>query len=629
MELIRLRDVHLGFGGDALLEGVSLDVSSGERVCLLGRNGSGKTTLLGIVAGTIEPEAGDIVRAPACRIARLPQDVPERLGGTARSVVTDAVRDILEYHRLLESQSSDGGAPSEGLDAIQRRIEAADGWNIEQRIDRTLERLGLDGEAPFAALSGGLRRRVLLARTLVVEPDLLLLDEPTNHLDVEAIEWLESLLLGWRGGLLFTTHDRRLLERVATRIVELEDGRTSSWPGDYANYLRRRDERKAAESSARDRFDKRLAEEEIWIRQGIKARRTRNEGRVRRLLEMREKRARRRPVPGRARFEARTAQRSGRRVIEARSVSFGFDDRLIVDGLDAFVARGDRIGIIGPNGSGKTTLLRLLLGELTPSRGEIVVGTGVESAYFDQHRFQLDSAASVADNVADGADSIPVEGGNRHIIGYLKDFLFTPERARMRVSALSGGERARLMLAKLFARPSNLLAMDEPTNDLDIETLELLEERLVDYTGTLLLVSHDRAFLDNVVTSTMVLQGDSTVGEYVGGYADWIRQRLHPQKAAEKTRRPNADRRGPSSGMPTRAPRLGYKQMRELESLPERIEALEQRLAQAQAELSDPDFYKNEGAYIAAASTSIAELESELEVCYARWSQLEELSGRN
>jgi ATP-binding cassette subfamily F protein uup len=595
MDLITLRDIELGFGGDPLLEGVSLAVARGERVCLLGRNGAGKTSLLKVLTGELEPDGGEIIRAPGILVADLPQSVPDGIRGSTRSVV------------------------AAGLDDEEA-------WDSEQRIERTLSRLALDAEAPFEGLSGGLQRRVLLARALVAEPDLLLLDEPTNHLDVEAIQWLEGLLSAWRGGLLFTTHDRRLLERIATRIVELEQGSVTSWPGDYANYLRRREERQAAATKERERFEKKLAAEEIWIRQGIKARRTRNEGRVRRLLEMRDVRARRRKDVGHAKFTAQAAAASGKRVFEACSVSFGFDHghRPLIDDMSTFIARGDRVGVIGPNGSGKTTLLRLLVGELQPTSGEVITGARVEIAYFDQHRARLNPADTVVDSIADGAEHVGSNGNTRHVISYLQDFLFTPERARSPVSALSGGERARLLLARLFAKPSNVLIMDEPTNDLDVETLELLEERLLEYAGSVLLVSHDRAFLDNVVTSTLVLEGDGRVGEYVGGYSDWLGQREavgerknEPAKGDVKREKPSGDRA-----------RLGYNQKRELEALPARIESLEEELGRLQSRLADPAFYRQEGGAVAGVRDALARTQSELEDCYERWAQLEARAGK-
>ncbi len=593
MDLITLRDIELGFGGDPLLEGVSLAVAKGERVCLLGRNGAGKTSLLKVLTGEIAPDGGEIVRAPGIRIADLPQSVPDGIRGTTRS-------------------------------AVAAGLDDAEAWEQEQRIERTLTRLALDAEAPFEGLSGGLQRRVLLARALVAEPDLLLLDEPTNHLDVEAIQWLEGLLSAWRGGLLFTTHDRRLLERVATRIVELEQGRVTSWPGDYTNYLRRREERLAAAAKERERFEKKLAAEEVWIRQGIKARRTRNEGRVRRLQEMREIRAGRRRDVGRAKFTARAAEASGKRVFETRGVSFGFGDEALIQDMSTFVARGDRVGVIGPNGSGKTTLLRLLVGELQPTSGEVITGARVEIAYFDQHRARLDPADTVVDSVADGAEHVGSNGDARHVISYLQDFLFTPDRARSPVSALSGGERARLLLARLFAKPSNVLVMDEPTNDLDVETLELLEERLLEYAGSVLLVSHDRAFLDNVVTSTLVLEGSGRVGEYVGGYSDWLRQREAINGDKRASVKNSAGREKSSADRP----RLGFNQKRELEALPARIETLEEEVGQLHTRLGDPALYRQDGSEIAAVRDALARTEAELEACYARWTELEALAGR-
>jgi ATP-binding cassette subfamily F protein uup len=625
MDLITLRDIELGFGGDPLLEGLSLRVTNGERVCLLGRNGAGKSSLLKVIAGEQQADSGEVIYQPGVRIAGLPQSVPYGIHGSTRSVVAAGLGELGELiaTHLRLSRSAAQGNNLDALEEAQQRIEAAGAWDIEERVERTLTRLGLDPDLAFEDLSGGLQRRVLLARALVSEPDLLLLDEPTNHLDVEAIEWLEGLISSWRGGILFTTHDRRLLERVATRIVELEQGRLTSWPGNYANYLRRREERQAAESREHERFDKKLAEEERWIRQGIKARRTRNEGRVRQLMEMRKERARRRKSIERARFDTQGAQASGKRVFEARSVSFGFNDQLLIDDLNTFVSRGDRVGIIGANGSGKTTLLRLLVGDLQPSFGEVITGARVLVAYFDQHRARLDENATVADNVCDGAEHVSVAGASRHVISYLQDFLFTPERARSPANVLSGGERARLLLARLFAKPSNVLIMDEPTNDLDVETLELLEERLMEYPGSLLLVSHDRAFLDNVVTSTLVLEGSGRVGEYVGGYSDWLRQRESCSAGRETPARPNRGKRDP---VPVARPRMGYKQKRELESLPGRIEALETEVAEMQARLADPDFYKQDGSEIAAHREALAHAQSELETSYQRWSHLEILA---
>ena len=625
MSLVTLRDVELAFGSDPLLEGASCAIERGERVCLLGRNGAGKSTLLALIAGALAPDTGEVRVDPATRIAVLPQDVPPGLAGRVRAVTLGGLADT----GALVEQHMDAAARGdlERLDGLQQRIDAAGAWDVERRVERTLSHLDLDPDADFAALSGGLKRRVLLARALVAAPDVLLLDEPTNHLDVDAIEWLETLLLGWRGALLFTTHDRRLLERVATRILELDRGRLTSWPGDYANYLRRRDERLHAEEKASAEFDRRLAEEERWIRQGIEARRTRNQGRVRRLEQMRRERGERRDPQGRVRFDAQAAGASGRKVVEVRGATFGYGGEPVIRDLDLLIERGDRIGIIGRNGSGKTTMLNLLLGRLAPTAGEVITGTRLEVAYFDQHRAALDPERSVADSVADGAEFVALADGRKHVIGYLAEFLFPAARARSPVKSLSGGERARLLLARLFASPSNLLVMDEPTNDLDMETLELLEERLLEYPGTLLLVSHDRAFLDNVVTSSLVMEGGGRVGAYVGGYSDWQRQRGEPTGAA-----------GPAAGTdpkppPAREPaaptrrKLGYKDQRELSALPERIEALEREVQRLQAAMADPDFYKGDGERVAAARDELARGEAALERCYARWAELEDAAG--
>jgi ATP-binding cassette subfamily F protein uup len=618
VSVLILRNIELAFGSEPLLEQASCAVDSGERVCLLGRNGAGKSTLLKLIAGELSPDSGEVRTDATTRIASLPQDVPDGLGGSVRSVVLSALGDagaLFEEHQRAAARGE-----LDRLHAVQQRIDAAGAWDLAPRVERTLSRLDLEPDGAFESLSGGLKRRVLLARALVAEPDLLLLDEPTNHLDVEAIEWLEHLMLGWRGALLFTTHDRRLLERVATRILELDRGRLSSWPGDYANYLRRREEREHAQGQANAAFERVLAEEELWIRQGIRARRTRNEGRVRRLLQMRRERAERRDAQGRVRFEAQAAGASGRKVVEARAASVGYGAAPVIRDLDLLIERGERIGIIGPNGSGKTTLLNLLLGRLAPDAGEVVVGTRLQVAYFDQHRALLEPERSVAHSVADGSDFVTGSGGRKHVIGYLADFLFSAARARSPVKSLSGGARARLALARLFATPSNLLVMDEPTNDLDLETLELLEERLLDYPGTLLLVSHDRSFLDNVITSTLVLEGAGRVGAYVGGYADWLRQRADPGAPDEAPAKARAAPPAPRTSAPRK---LGYREQRELDALPARIEALEAVLAELHARMADPAFYRGEGKTIAAARAELAALEADLEGCFARWAELD------
>lgn len=534
MPLLSLKAIHLGFGGpDNLLDGVSLSVENGERACLLGRNGAGKSTLLRLIAGELQPDEGERAIQQGARVAHLTQEIPEGIGGSVFDVVASGLGPLGEivrsYHRLATELAS--GADKTRLAALaemQQQLEAADGWQTEQRTEAVISRLSLDADAPFAALSGGLKRRVLLARALVVEPDLLLLDEPTNHLDIESIDWLEGFLLGYPGAVLFVTHDRMFLQRLASRIIELDRGLLYDWPGDYANYQRRKEAQLNGEEKLNQRFDKRLAQEEIWIRQGIKARRTRNEGRVRALEAMREARARRREQAGQVRMSLQDAGSSGKLVAEVVDISYRWDRLPVISRFSTTILRGDRIGVIGPNGAGKSTLLNLLLGRLAPDTGTVRLGTRLEIAYFDQMRVALDAEKSVADNLAEGSDKVVIGGQPKHVISYLQDFLFTPDRARQPVKALSGGERNRLLLAKLFARPANVLVLDEPTNDLDMETLELLEELLMEYEGTLLLVSHDRFFLNRVVTSTLVLEGDGRVAEYVGGYDDWLRQRKPP-----------------------------------------------------------------------------------------------------
>ncbi|MEE4383228.1 MAG: ATP-binding cassette domain-containing protein [Pseudomonadales bacterium] len=630
MALLTLEDLRLDFGGPPLLDGVDFAIDRGERVCLLGRNGTGKSSLLSLLLGRLAPDGGTIRHDPALRIAELPQDIPVGEGERVREVVAGGLGDLADLLTEYETLAAQGErADHARLDALTARIEAGRGWDLAARTDRVLTQLELDGEAAFGALSGGSRRRVLLARALVAEPDLLLLDEPTNHLDIETIEWLEGVLTAFRGALLFTSHDRRFVQRVATRIVELDRGTLTSYPGDWERYLAQREARLDAEASAAAEFDRRLAEEEVWIRQGIKARRTRNEGRVRRLEAMREQRRARREQVGTARMSVREAERSGKRVIEAEGVTFRWPGAPapVVRDCSALIERGDRVGILGRNGTGKTTLLKLLLKELEPAAGTVHHGTRLEIAWFDQHRADIDRAAergtTVQDFVADGDDHVETAGGRRHVIGWLQDFLFTPARSRGPVSVLSGGERARLQLARLFAKPSNLLVMDEPTNDLDVETLELLEERLLEYTGTVLLVSHDREFLDRVVTSTLVLEGAGRVGEYVGGYTDWLRQRPAPRAAA-----PSASDEAPRPSpapvpVKPRQKKLGYKEQRELEALPARIEALEQEIAGLQEKLADPALYREGPEAAQTLRDALATSEAALEQAFERWEALE------
>ncbi len=628
MSLFSLKKVSLSFGHPALLEDIDLSLGKGERICLIGRNGEGKSTLMKLITGELTADSGEIRMAQGARIARLSQEVPDDYNGSVFELVADGLGElaglIKDYHAACVSLADDGGENAMNLlSRIQQKMESAGGWQLEQQVEQVISRMELDADAEFSSLSGGMKRRVLLARALAGDPDLLLLDEPTNHLDIESIAWLEDFLLGWRGSLLFITHDRAFLRRLATRIIELDRGSITDWPGDYDNYLRRKAEMENAEAKENARFDKKLAQEEVWIRQGIKARRTRNEGRVRQLQAMREAARQRRKKQGTARLEMNKGDLSGKLVCEAEHVSYAWDEQPVIRDFSTTILRGDRVGIIGPNGCGKSTLLNLLLGKLQPDSGLIRMGSKVEVAYFDQLRAQLDLEATVIDNVAGGRDTVTVNGLPKHIIGYLQDFLFPPARARQPVKALSGGERNRLLLAKLFVRPANLLVMDEPTNDLDVETLELLEELLLDYQGTLLLVSHDRVFLDNVVTSSLVFEGDGQVNSYVGGYSDWLTQRKQSSEkknsAADKPKQLPAS--GPKKGS---SGKLGYKDQRELNALPGDIETLESDREKLESVLADPELYRKEPEKVAELTSRMQELDQELEAKYARWDALEE-----
>ncbi|MDE2258400.1 MAG: ATP-binding cassette domain-containing protein [Xanthomonadaceae bacterium] len=622
MPLIQLQRLDYSVGGPLLLEHVDLAIEANERVCIVGRNGEGKSTLLRLLGGEIKPDDGEVRVQNGVRIARLVQEVPQDTAGSVFDVVAAGLGDLgallAQYHHMLDSNDL------AALGAVQAQIEAQHGWDLDRRVQNILTRLELPEATDFAALSGGMKRRVLLAQALVRAPDVLLLDEPTNHLDIEAIAWLEEFLRGFSGSIVFVTHDRSFLRALATRIVEIDRGQVSAWPGDYANYLRRREERLHAQAQANALFDKKLAQEEVWIRQGIKARRTRNEGRVRALKSLRRERAERREVAATAKMTLATAQASGKKVIEAKHVDFAWGGKPILRAFSTTILRGDRVGIIGPNGSGKSTLLQLLLGKLTPQQGEIELGTGLEIAYFDQHRAALREDWNALDNVAEGREYIELDGQRKHVLGYLQDFLFAPERARAPITRLSGGERNRLLLAKLFAQPSNLLVLDEPTNDLDVETLELLEDLLGAYRGTLLLVSHDRQFIDNVVTSTLVLEGDGRVGEYVGGYSDWLAQRKPPAPSAtQDERKPTADANLRRNDEPNAKRKLSYKDARELELLPARIEALENGIATSAQAMHDPAFFKQDSVSITAANQALAALQAELEAAYARWQELD------
>jgi ABC transport system ATP-binding/permease protein len=619
----------MAFGGPQVLDGVTLQIESGERVCLVGRNGSGKTTLIKIISRETAPDAGEVVYSQGIRIASLSQEVPQHMSGTVFDVVAGGIEgmvDLLsEYHALSIrlGHESDAALIAE-LEEVQHRIESAGGWQIQQKVDMVISRLLLDPDAQVNELSGGFKRRVLLARALVNEPDLLLLDEPTNHLDISSIDWLEESLREFRGALLFITHDRRFLQTLATRIIELDRGKVTDWPGDYATYLKRRQSELDAEVTQNALFDKKLAQEEAWIRQGIKARRTRNEGRVTALKEMRRERSARRELTGSADMQLNEARRSGKLVLEAEAISCSFDNRTIIKDFSALIMRGDKIGIIGPNGSGKTTLLRILLGTMEPQQGSVRRGVNLEVAYFDQHRMQLDDERSVMDNVSGGSEQVTVNGRTRHIIGYLEDFLFPAERARMPVKTLSGGERNRALLAKLFTQPSNVLVMDEPTNDLDMDTLELLEEMLMDYNGTILLVSHDREFLNNVVTSTIIFEGGGRLVEYAGGYDDWIRQRS--ASASGSAVKPGKDVKQASARTQRERPRvLTFKEKKELLTVPALIEALEAERTGIYESLAAPDFYRQEGNSLAGAKARIEELDKEIAVVYERWEFLESI----
>ena len=628
--LLTLRDISLSFSGPPLLDRLSLTVGENERVSLIGRNGEGKSTLLKVIAGLLQADDGERQIAQGVRISYLPQEVPTDLEGNVFEIVATGLEELSEllvsYHDATQAVMQDPSAQNlDRMARAQHALENAGGWQFEQQVETTLSKLSLDPDERFESLSGGRKRRVLLARELVRQPQLLLLDEPTNHLDIDSINWLEEFLSGWNGSLLFITHDRAFMQRLATRIIELDRGRLTDWPGDYQNYLRRREERANAEAKANERFDKKLAQEEAWIRQGIKARRTRNEGRVRQLQAMREAWRQRRKGQGEARINLQEAERSGKLVAEVENVSYRWDDVDLIRDFSTTIMRGDRIGIIGPNGCGKSTLLGLLLGKLKPTAGHLRLGTGLEVAYFDQLRASLEMDKSVQDNVGGGSDKVQINGKSRHIISYLQDFLFTPDRVRQPLNALSGGERNRVLLAKLFTKPANLLVLDEPTNDLDVETLELLEELLSDYQGTLLLVSHDRAFIDAVVTSTLVFEGNGVITECAGGYQDWLREKGAREPVSAESPVEKAEPRKPKQKVA--AAKLSYKLQRELEQLPGRIEALENAIESLQTQLADPELYREDPAKIADLKQQVSAKEEELDEVFSRWEELEGIGG--
>ena len=609
MSQLRLSRVSFSWGGPLLLDGVDLEIDRGGRIGLLGRNGTGKSTLMRMLVGEIDPDDGEILRASGLRVARLAQEVPRAYAGSVAEIVAEG----------LAASRGKGAHETDGPIAAASHI---DDWKVEHAVERVLSRMKLSGSDAFQTLSSGMKRRALLAKALVAEPDILLLDEPTNHLDIESISWLEQFLKRYDGTLLFVTHDRVFLQALATRIIEIDRGRLFDWTCDYATFLQRKQAALDAEQQQNRQFDRKLAQEEVWIRQGIQARRTRNEGRVRSLKKRREERRQRQQRIGNVRMRAVEAERSGRLVIEAKRLSFAYGDQRVVDDLSTLVTRGDRIGIIGPNGSGKTTLLKLLLGELEPSAGTIRHGTRLQVIYFDQLREQIDEEKTVVENVGEGRDMLLIGGKRKHIYGYLQDFLFTPERARQPARFLSGGERNRLLLAKLFTRPSNVIVLDEPTNDLDTETLELLEELVTNYAGTLLLVSHDRAFLNNVVTSTLVFEGNGQIKEYAGGYDDYLRVRQAALTAAAVTTKP-AMKPKPDRLAAGKPARLNYNQRRQLDSLPQSIGELEQQQRELHAAMADPAFFKQQGSEIAKAKSRLVAIERELSELYTRWEELE------
>lgn len=632
MPLLKLSAISLHFGAKVLLDEVDLVLKRGERVGILGRNGEGKTTLLKVISGDIQPDGGERWVRPGIQVASLSQNLPE---GSAESIydfvaggLPEAGKLLASYHRLILDSDPDLNALSD----IQHKLEAVDGWNLQQKVETTLTQLDLPPDVKMNSLSGGWRRRAALARALVSDPDILLLDEPTNHLDIPSIEWLERTLQDFKGVLLLITHDRSFLRRVSNKIVELDRGRLFAQEGGYDAFLRHREEQLAAEDKHNALFDKRLAEEEKWIRQGIKARRTRNEGRVRALEAMREQRADRRVRQGRADFSVETADKSGKIVAELKAVSQIYGDKQVIKGLTTTVMRGDKIGIVGPNGAGKSTLLKIMLGELVPDSGEVKLGTKIEIAYFDQLRQQLEPEKNLLDNICGGREFITINGKDRHGISYLGDFLFTPERIRTPVKALSGGEQNRAILAKLFSKSANVLVLDEPTNDLDIETLELLEEILLNFEGTVLLVSHDREFMDNVVTSILVFEGEGVINEYVGGFSDWVARggKLSGKDSPDNGK--SASIKGVSSAVistevneaaPGATKKLSYKAQRELDGLPRKIELLEKDLAALELEISSPVFYEQDKNLVEKRLKDLADLQSTLEDHYQRWAELE------
>ncbi|MCK5872077.1 MAG: ATP-binding cassette domain-containing protein [Methylococcales bacterium] len=630
MPLLQLSNVSIAYGTHALLDHANFQLDVGERVGLLGRNGEGKSTLMKIIAGNILADEGDVWRQSELKLAWLEQAPTLTDGMSIYDAVAEGLGDlghwISRYHHLsMHMEATDEKALNE-LGDLQHKLETHNGWHFQQRVESTLSKLNLPADVDVNSLSGGWKRRVALAQALVIEPEVLLLDEPTNHLDFESIQWLEEQVSQFKGAVLFVTHDRSFLQKLATRIVDLDRGQLVSWQGNYSDYLRRKAAKLDDEANQNAEFDKKLALEETWIRQGVKARRTRNEGRVRALEQLRRERSARRNTQSTSRLTLGAADSSGKKVIEVDNIRFQYDEKIIINNFSTLIQRGDKIGLIGANGSGKSTFLKLLLQQLTPTSGSVTQGTKLEIAYFDQLREQLDPETTVADSVAQGSDFIEIGGAKRHVMSYLSDFLFSPARARSPVKSLSGGEKNRLLLAKLFTRPANLIIMDEPTNDLDLETLELLEAKLVDFNGTVLLVSHDRAFLDNVVTSVLVFDGAGAINEFVGGYSDWSlhhQQQRKEQQAQEKT---NNSSKKPKTAQTDKAKKMTYKQQQELETLPEKIDQLEQSQQALNEKINRPTFYQQSKQITAQVLHELQATEQKLEQVYQLWDKLDTLS---
>ncbi len=628
MPLLRLTNISIAYGTHSLLNNENFQLDAGERVGLLGRNGEGKSTLMKIIAGNIHADHGDIWRQPGLKLAWLEQAPDLPLDATIYDAVAGGLGELghwlTRYHNLSQSMTHDDKALHE-LGELQHKLETHNGWHFSSRVETTLSKLALPGDLKISELSGGWKRRVALARALVIEPEVLLLDEPTNHLDFESITWLEDQILNFQGAVLFVTHDRAFLQKLATRIVDLDRGNLVSWQGSYEDYLRRKAAALEDEANQNAEFDKKLADEEVWIRQGVKARRTRNEGRVRALEKLRNERAQRRNLQGTTQITLDRGDASGKKVIEVNDISFAYPDRQIVSHFSTLIQRGDKIGLIGANGAGKSTLLKLLLIQLAPDSGTVEQGTRLEIAYFDQLRDQLDPEMTVADTIAHGNDFVEIGGNKRHVMSYLSDFLFAPARSRSPVKSLSGGEKNRLLLARLFTKPANLIVMDEPTNDLDLETLELLEEKLVNYDGTLLLVSHDRAFLDNVVTSVFVLDGTGKIEEFVGGYSDWLNQRPQPDSKPQALKK-TMEKEKTEKPAPVKKKKLSFKEQQELNQMPERIEQLETRQTELNAMINSSEFYKKDQAAIAKIMDELNQTVALLEQAYQRWDELEALA---